>query len=182
MKACTFFPTFSQAFTISPPALPDSRPVKKPGVTVNVTERVQMSFNLKIGSTKQTVTVTGAAPLLNTVNEATGQTITRTVMNDLPLLNRSALDLAFLAPGVNQPAGSTYGIQATASANDFVSNGSREATSNVIIDGVSAGGVNGGGLSTHVAYTPSVDGVQEFKVQQTNFSAEYGFRARPSST
>ncbi|MGO8816903.1 MAG: carboxypeptidase regulatory-like domain-containing protein [Terriglobia bacterium] len=152
--------------------------VKKPGVTVHVTERVQLGFNLQIGSTKQSVTVTGAAPLLNTINDAGGQTISRTVINDLPLLNRSALDLAFLAPGVNQPAGSTYGNQSISmpylQSNDFVSNGSREATSNVLIDGVSAGGVNSGGLSTRVAYTPSVDGVEEFKVQQTNFSAEYG--------
>lgn len=152
--------------------------MKKPGVTVNVTEQVQISFELKVGSVNQTVTVTGAAPLLNTVDDAGGQTITRRAINDLPLLNRSALDLAFLAPGVNQPAGSTYGNQSVSmpymQSNDFVSNGSREATSNVLIDGVSAGGVNMGGLTTRVAYTPSVDAVQEFKVQQTNFSAEYG--------
>ena len=154
-------------------------------MTVNVTERVQVSFNLKIGDVRQTVTVTGAAPLLNTVNDVGGQVITRTVINDLPLLNRSALDLAFLAPGVNQPAGSTYGSRVGTSymnSNEFVSNGSREATANVLIDGVSAGGVNMGGLTTRVAYTPSVDAVQEFKVQQTNFSAEYETRARPSST
>ena len=151
--------------------------VKKPGVTVNVTERVQVGFNLQIGSTRQTVTVTGAAPLLNTINDVGGQVITRRSINDLPLLNRSALDLSFLAPGVNQPAGSTYGNQvgtAYMNSNEFVSNGSREATANVLIDGVSAGGVNMGGLTTRIAYTPSVDAVQEFKVQQTNFSAEYG--------
>ena len=151
--------------------------VKKPAVTVNVTERVPVSFDLNVSTTKETVTVTGAAPLLNTVNDAGGQTISRREVNDLPLLNRSALDLAFLAPGVNQPAGSTYGTQAGTvyyNANEFVSNGSREATSNVLIDGVSAGGVNMGGLTTRIAYTPSVDAVQEFKVQQTNFSAEYG--------
>ncbi len=152
--------------------------VKKPGVTVHVTERVQVSFNLKIGSTRQTVTVQGAAPLLNTINDVGGQTINRTAINDMPLLNRSALDLAFLAPGVNQPAGMTYGNQSVSmpylQSNDFVSNGSREATSNVLIDGVSAGGVNSGGLTTRVAYTPSVDAVQEFTVQQTNFSAQYG--------
>ncbi len=151
--------------------------MKKPGVTVNVTERVQISFDLKIGNVTQTVEVTGAAPLLNTVNDVGGQVITRTVINDLPLLNRSPLDLAFLAPGVNQPAGYTYGQQAGSvyyNANEFVSNGSREATANVLIDGVSAGGVNMGGLTTRIAYTPSVDAVQEFKVQQTNFSAEYG--------
>ena len=83
--------------------------VKKPGVTVNVTERVQVAFDLKVSSVSQEVTVTGAAPLLNTVNDAGGQTISRRLVNDLPLLNRSALDLAFLAPGVNQPAGYTYG-------------------------------------------------------------------------
>jgi hypothetical protein len=152
--------------------------MNKLGVPVHVTERVQVSFDLKVGNVRQTVTVSGAAPLLNTVNDAGGQTITRRAINDLPLLNRSALDLAFLAPGVNQPAGSTYGNQTVQmpylQSNDFVSNGSREATSNVLIDGVSAGGVNFGGLTSRVAYTPSVDGVQEFKVQQTNFSAEYG--------
>lgn len=47
--------------------------VKKPGVTVNVTERVQVSFDLKVGSTTQAVTVTGAAPLLNTINDAGGK-------------------------------------------------------------------------------------------------------------
>jgi len=156
---------------------PGMQTVKKPGVTVNVTERVQVSFDLSVSTTKQTVEVTGAAPLLNTVNDVGGEVVTRRAINDLPLLNRSALDLAFLAPGVNQPAGSAYGNQVGTvyyNANEFVSNGSREATANVLIDGVSAGGVNMGGLVTRIAYTPSVDAVQEFKVQQTNFSAEYG--------
>ena len=147
--------------------------VKKPGVTVHVTERVQVSFDLKVGSTKQTVTVEGAAPLLQTVDAVTGQTINRTFMNDLPLLNRSALDLAFLAPGVVQPPNTTYG-QSTG-ANNFNSNGSRDETSDLTIDGVTAGQMAAQGLWVQVAYTPSVDDVQEFKVQQSNFSAEYGF-------
>jgi hypothetical protein len=152
--------------------------VKKPGVTVNVTERVQISFDLKVGNVKQTIEVTGAAPLLNTVSDAGGQIISRRVVNDLPLVNRSVLDLAFLAPGVLQPAGSTYGNIAVdmpyLQSNNFVSNGSRNATSDVLIDGITAGGVDFGGLTSRVAYTPSVDAVEEFKVQQTNFSAEYG--------
>jgi Carboxypeptidase regulatory-like domain len=172
------FPYVQPGVYVVSASAPGFQTVRKPGVNVNVTERVQVSFDLKVGSTNQTLTVTGAAPLLNTVNDAGGQTISRREVNDLPLLNRSALDLAFLAPGVNQPAGSTYGNQSVSmpylESNDFVSNGSREATSNVLIDGVSAGGVNSGGLTTRVAYTPSVDGVQEFRVQQTNFSAEYG--------
>ena len=113
------------------------------------------------------------APLLHTADAVTGQTIDRQFTNDLPLLNRSALDLAFLAPGVVQPPNSTYGT--TTGANNFNSNGSRDQTSDLTIDGVTAGQMAAQGLWVQVAYTPSVDDVQEFKVQQTNFSAEYGF-------
>jgi len=148
--------------------------VKKPGVSVDVTEHVQISFDLKIGSTTQTITVTGAAPMLQTADAVTGQTINRTFTNDLPLLNRSALDLAFLAPGVVQPPNTTY-ANSGGPANNFNSNGSRDQTSDLTIDGVTAGQMAAQGLWLQVAYTPSVDDVQEFKVQQTNFSAEYGF-------
>jgi len=153
---------------------PGFETVKRPGVTVNVTERVQISFDLKIGNVKQTVEVTGAAPMLHTADAVTGQIINRTFVNDLPLLNRSALDLAFLAPGVVQPPNTTY-ANSGGSANNFNSNGSRDQTSDLTIDGITAGQVFAGGLWITVAYTPSVDAVQEYKVQQTNFSAEYGF-------
>jgi len=153
---------------------PGFQTVKRPGVTVNVTERVQVSFDLKVGSTKETVTVTGTAPMLHTADATTGQTINRTFMNDLPLLNRSALDLAFLAPGVVQPPNTTY-ANSGGPANNFNSNGSRDQTSDLTIDGVTAGQMGAQGLWLQVAYTPSVDAVEEFKVQQMNFSAEYGF-------
>jgi len=147
--------------------------MKKPGVSVHVTDRVEINFDLKIGTTTEAVTVTGSAPLLQTVDAVTGQTINRTFTNDLPLVNRSALDLAFLAPGIVQPPNSTYGT--TTGANNFNSNGSRDQTSDLTIDGVTAGQMAAQGMWLQVAYTPSVDDVQEFKVQQTNFSAEYGF-------
>lgn len=148
--------------------------VRKPGVTVNVTERVQVSFDLKLGNVKQTVEVAGAAPLLHTADATTGQVINRALVNDLPLLNRSALDLAFLAPGVVQPPNTTY-ANSGGPANNFNSNGSRDQTNDLTIDGVTAGQMAAGGLWLQVAYTPSVDDVQEYKVQQSNFSAEYGF-------
>lgn len=160
---------------------PGFQMVKRSGVIVNVTEHVQIGFELRVGNLRQAVTVTGAPPVLNTADATTGQTITRTVINDMPLLNRSALDLAFLAPGVAQPPNSTYGTTTQTSttsyqgANDFVSNGSRNQTSDTLIDGVTAGQMAASGLWVQSAYTPSVDAVQEFKVQQTNFSAEYGF-------
>ena len=133
--------------------------VKRPGVTVSVTEHVQVSFDLKLGNVTQTVEVTGVTELLHTADATTGQIIDRRFVNDLPLLNRSALDLAFLAPGVVQPPNTTY-ANSGGPANNFNSNGSRDQTSDLTIDGVTAGQVEAGGLWIQPAYTPSVDAVQ----------------------
>jgi len=154
--------------------------VKTPGVTVHVTERVQVSFELKIGNVTTAVTVTSEAPILQTADAVTGQVIDRTVINDLPLLNRTALDLAFLAPGVSQVAGSAVGNNPSVFPvylvpNNFVADGNRNATSDVLIDGITTAQMSQNSSNNNVAYFPTVDAVQEFKVQETNFSAEYGF-------
>jgi hypothetical protein len=149
------------------------------GITINVADHFQIDFELKIGEVKESVTVTTSPELMTTANSVTGQTVDRKFINDLPLITRSAFDLAFLAPGVTQPPSSTYGQTPSGNyglmSNDFVSNGSRNATSDILIDGITTSEMVSGGLFTFATYTPSVDAVQEFKVQQTNFSAEYGF-------
>ena len=71
-----------------------------------------------------TVNETGAAQL-QTEDATTGQTINRTLINDLPLINRAVFDLAYLSPGVSQPPGATYGNGSF--GNNFVSNGGRNA-------------------------------------------------------
>src|SRR5262249_21733433 len=58
---------------------------------------------------------------------------------------------------------------------NFVSNGSRGASADILLDGASITNFEPNGGITQVTYTPSAEAVDEFKVQQTNFSAEYGF-------
>ncbi len=147
------------------------------GITINVADHSQIDFELRVGEVKETITVAATPELITTTDSVTGQTIDRAVINDLPLLSRSAFDLAFLAPGVTQPPSFAFGQSAIRyiTSNNFVSNGSRNATSDILIDGVTTAEFVVGGLSTFASYTPSVDAVEEFKVQQTNFSAEYGF-------
>ena len=95
-----------------------------------------------------------------------GQELNRTMINDLPLLGRGVFDLATLAPGVHSRENED------ANGNNFISNGSRNSTSDILMDGVSATSFEqNSGILTPL-YTPSVDSVQEFKVQQSNFSAE----------
>ncbi|HVN80229.1 MAG TPA: carboxypeptidase-like regulatory domain-containing protein, partial [Terriglobia bacterium] len=119
-------------------SVPGFQTLKKPGVIVNVTERVQVSFDLNVGKVEQTVEVTAETSLLDTSTATAGQTIDRRFVNDLPLLNRTALDLAYLAPGTAQAPGSAYGTATQTSttsyqgANNFVSNGSRNQTSDTL--------------------------------------------------
>jgi len=58
---------------------------------------------------------------------------------------------------------------------NFVSNGSRGASADILMDGASITNFEPNGGVTQAVYTPSPEAVEEFKVQQTNFSAEYGF-------
>src|SRR6185437_8723468 len=152
---------------------------KRTGITVHVADNVQINFDMKVGATSASVTVTVDQQSLETADAANGQVIDRQFMNNMPLIDRSALDLAYLAPGVSQPPSSTYGNQTSGfrylTANNFVSDGSRNATSDVLIDGITTQETVTSGFNLFSSYTPSVDAIQEFKVQQTNFSAEYGF-------
>ncbi|MFZ0305575.1 MAG: TonB-dependent receptor [Terracidiphilus sp.] len=146
----------------------------KNGIDLHVADNVAVNFSLKVGSISTTVNVrVESAQMLETADAATGQVVDRDFVDSMPLISRSATDLAFLAPGVTQPQNSTYGSSG-GSSNNFISDGSRAGASDILIDGITTQQQNTGGQTITIAYTPSVDAVEEFKVQQTNFSAEYG--------
>ena len=143
------------------------------GITLDVNQKVAIDVALQLGAAVQTVEVTGAAPVLSTQDAVMGQELNRTFVNDLPLLGRGVFDLAFLAPGVIQAPGATFGPNS--GSNNWSSNGGRNSTAEVLIDGVTATTYEPNSAVTTVLYTPSVDAVQEFKVMQNNYSAEVGF-------
>ena len=93
---------------------------------------------------------------------------------DIPLFGRSYFGLVFLRGGVTESAGSGSRDNYPSGTN-FVSNGQRNATAEVRFDGspISAPEQGEGGNS-NVYYTPSVEVIQEFKVENNSFSAEYG--------
>lgn len=144
------------------------------GITLDVHQAATVDVHLELGATTQTVEVTGAAPLLATQDAVNGQEVNRTYINDLPLIDRNVLDLTFLAPGINAYAGNAYGVINT-NINNFTSNGSRNMNSDVLIDGVGSTVHAENSQEMEVVFTPSIDAVQEFKVEQNNFSAEIGF-------
>jgi len=140
---------------------------------VSTTVTVDAALQLAKGAVAITVT-DSSAPQLQTETAALGQTINRKLINDLPLVGRGLFDLVSLAPGVNPPAGHAFG-PGNGTATNFVSNGTRNMQSDVVLDGVTVTNTEQNGATAVALYTPTVDSVEEFKVQQGNFSAEYGY-------
>ena len=87
----------------------------------------------------------------------------------LPNIARNSMSLAYLTPGV-VGSGGRRGDNNT----NFVANGSRNSTSDVLVDGVTVVTVEQNSGITDLKFSPSVDVVQEFKMQTNFFSAEYG--------
>jgi hypothetical protein len=152
---------------------PNFESERKTGIVIAVTQNATVDFTLKIGAASQTIEVQAQHVELQTEDAVTGQVVNRTFVNDLPLLDRNFSNLAYLAPGVNET--NAPGTQGSAGGINFNSNGSRNATADVLIDGASATNFEQNSGLQSVPYTPSVDSVEEFKVQQSNFTAEYGF-------
>jgi Carboxypeptidase regulatory-like domain/TonB dependent receptor len=141
------------------------------GIKVDVNQNVAVNVPLQVGTATQTVDIRGEAAVLQTEDAVTGQVVNRKFINDLPLVSRSVTDLAFLTAGITEVDSNCAGC----TANNFVSNGSRNATADMLMDGVSTTNFEQNSGIQVPTYTPSVDAVEEFVVEQSNFSAEYGF-------
>lgn len=148
---------------------------RKEGIRLDVSENISVDFALKIGVASQIVDVVADSVHLQTEDAVTGQVVNRKFVNDLPLVDRNFTNLAYLAPGVAET--NVPGTRNSQGGINFNSNGSRNATADVLIDGTTASNFDQNSGLNNVLYTPSVDSVEEFKVQQSNFTAEYGFAA-----
>ncbi len=139
---------------------------------VDINENATANLTLKVAGASQTVMVTGEAQAIQTQDAETGQVVNRRFINDLPLIDRNVVDLVSLAPGVTEMDDQ---CGAGCTGTNFVSNGSRGSTADILTDGASVTNSEPNGGITQATYLPSPEAVEEFKVEQTNFSAEYGF-------
>lgn len=137
--------------------------------SVAVQEQATVNARLQVGDVNTTVEVQGSAALVNTTISNLGQVIDNKYILSLPNLARNSMSLAYLTPGV-VGSGGRRGDNNT----NFVANGSRNSTSDVLVDGVTVTTVEQNSGITDLKFSPSVDVVQEFKMQTNFFSAEYG--------
>ena len=145
------------------------------GITLQVDQRAQVDISLEIGGTAESVTVTAEAPLVDSGSATVGKVIENKRISELPLNGRNALALVLLTPGVKSQAGPTNsGFADRGIALSAISiNGGPSALNNFVLDGAN----NNQGYLADVNANPTVDAIQEFKVQSNTMSAEYGFTA-----
>lgn len=142
------------------------------GLVVRVGSTVTSNVTLNVSGTQQTVSVTAAAPVVDETGISVSHVIDQETVQQAPLNGRHFVDLGALIPGsVAAPANGflTQPIRGQG-ALSFDTAGQREDTVNFMINGVNLNDM----VQNQITFQPELNTVQEFKVDNSTFSAEYG--------
>lgn len=143
------------------------------GVKVDTASVATVNVIVSPGNVDESVTITADAQLVNSDSGTISQTITERQLRDLPLNNRSVLDLATTMPNVAGDSGSEdvdSGVITPSPGFNLSVNGGRPGSTSMLADGVNNTGV--GIARAVVSFSPET--VQEFSVQSSAYSAEFG--------
>ena len=144
------------------------------GIIVGVDQRVRMDVSLEVGAMTESVTIEASTPLLQTSSSELGTTVDNEQIEALPLNGRNFVSLTRTVPGVlrGNPGSNIDGAGSLAwrASASFSANGQRARDNNYMLDGVDN---NETWLQTVVIF-PSVDSLQEVKLQTSTYSAEFG--------
>lgn len=147
---------------------PGFKSINRTGIILQVDQRAEINFDLEVGAVSEQVEVSADAIQLNTVEPSQGQVIENRRIVDMPLNGRDYNQLALLSAGAVQPL-------PDARYAGFSSGGMRVTQNNFLLDGVDNNAVELAGAQRQSEMVkPSVDAVQEFKVQTNSYSAEFG--------
>jgi hypothetical protein len=143
-------------------------------VHLGVDQKVRADLRLDVGQLSESVTIQAETPLIQTNSSDLGATIANEQIEALPLNGRNFVSLTRTIPGVlRPPPGANIdgaGSLAWRAGSGFVANGHRARDNNYLLDGVDN---NETWLQTVVIF-PSVDALDEFKMQTSTYSAEFG--------
>ncbi len=138
------------------------------GLWLSVGEKATLDFVLRVGTVQEEIVVIAERALVETQTAALGAVVDSVEMTTLPLNRREYLELALLSPGSAPPAaGSRLSVQSNSAVNV---NGAREAANNFLLDGVD----NNDLYTNRMVVNPSVDAIQEFRIQSSGYDAEFG--------
>src|SRR6266849_1965069 len=182
-------PTNTDGLYAAPNLLPGSyevtvsgkgfRTLVQNGITLNVGAQQALNFSLKLGSLSQVIEVNAAPPDIQTTTSTISETVDSRTMRELPLNGRDWTSLATLEPGVSSiPNQVGTGFSANKGNRGFgnqLSNSGHRANENTYrVNGVSINDYSNGAPGGATGINLGVDGIQEFSVLTSNYTAEYG--------
>jgi hypothetical protein len=145
----------------------------KNGIDLRIGQVIDLELSLEVGEISITATVTTAEQLLQTATGEVSDVIEGERVVELPLNGRQFLQLALLSEGVVRPPGGTRG-SALQQAGELVNVAGQRSGHNIyLLDGVKVTDE----LFNNLVINPSVDSIQEFKIQKTGYAAEFGGKA-----
>ncbi|MBI3473933.1 MAG: TonB-dependent receptor, partial [Candidatus Solibacter usitatus] len=141
---------------------------------LSVDQVARVDVKLSIGQAAESVKVDAGAVLLQTENSTVGTVIDGQKVVELPLNGRSFVQLALLTPGVNPGTPGSITVRrlrgAVGQAVGMSANGARDTQNRFYYDGIEAMDLD----SYSFSFSPSIDAINEFKVQSSTYSAEVG--------
>jgi hypothetical protein len=145
------------------------------GIVLQVDEGARVDLKVELGDVTERVEVRASAPLVNTSSATVGKVIENRRVSELPLNGRNVLALMALVPSVRSNSGPTQsGFSDRGVALSAISiNGGPTGINQYVLDGAT----NNQSYLADINVNPAVDAVEEFKVQTSTMSSEFGFTA-----
>jgi hypothetical protein len=142
------------------------------GVELSVGSTVRQDFSLQVSATSTTVEVSGEAPLIDSSTTTLGSVVDQHTVQEIPLNGRHFIDLALLTPGTVTPPVNGFLTAPLRGQGSFAYNtgGAREDSFNPMINGINLSDPN----QNQITFQPTINNVEEFKIDNQTFSAEYG--------
>jgi len=142
------------------------------GIRIEVGRRLTKNFILEVGNVSQAVTVETYGELIEKGTTSVGHVMDRAMVQDTPLNGRYFLDLGLLVPGSVTPSQTGFSTVPSRGVGALAINtaGNREETVNYMINGITLNNM----VFSSISYQPSIDTIQEFKIDNSTFSAQYG--------
>ncbi len=139
--------------------------------TLEVAQEARVDAQLTLGKVSENVVVSSAAPILNTENATTGDTITAALAKEVPVQARNFSSLTLLVAGAITPNPSAQNSVGRAAYNGgYFQNGNREQTNNYTLDGADINEA----IDNYIGYSPNIDALGEIRVITGDATAEYG--------
>jgi len=143
-----------------------------PHFAIEVGRTIQRNFQLEVGDVSENITVTADAPVIESATTSVGTVINQRTVQEIPLNGRHFVDLGLLIPGSVTPPQNGFLTAPLRGQGSFGLNtaGGREDTVNFMINGINLNDM----VQNQITFQPSINTVQEFKADNSTFSAEYG--------